>query len=243
MSFSEYICGGYVVVKAGLRPDWLDGALLPEKIVSASGGLCASIPADWAIRWTGMTDEGRLEDAAAFGLDADGLEALMTWTDAAWQDRRLRWNNVLASPEVAREVVSRFAPNCPDLHLIGLALARENAEQFPTAPPEACETGQCCKMGLPGTYETLALRQPLAGGGRPLGFELLGYSHHATPPCSWLCNCLHKPVAEELGIRPNAAGFIDTEADAAKAADYCNRDDVPSEPVTWFPWLIVGYDL
>ena len=239
--WDEYVSGGYCIVQAVPREDWLGEGLLPEMILSASGCRCSSIPDSWAIRWTSMTDEGRLEDAAEFGLDGDGLEALMTWTDAAWADERLRWSNVLASPAVAREVVERFVPDCPDLHLIGLGLARPRAEQFPVAPPEMCETGQCCKRGLPGVYETLALRQPLVEGGQPLGFELLGYSHDATPPCSWLCNSLHQPVAKALDIKPNAAGFIDTEADAQKVADYCNRDDVPSEPVTWHPWLIVEY--
>lgn len=242
MTLNDYVCGGYAVIKAVPRPDWLDGPLLPPKILSASGHLCASIPEVWAIRWANRTDEARLEDATEFGLDGDGLEALMTWTDAAMDDQ-LRWSNVLVSPAVAREVVARFAPGCPDLHIIGLGLAPSHAEQFPATPPETCETGQCCKRGLPGTYETLALGQPLAEGGQPLGFELLGYMEDATPPFSWLCNNLHEPVAEALDIKPNAAGFIDTEADAQKVADYCNRDDVPSEPVTWHPWLIVEYSL
>ncbi len=241
--WDEYVSGGYCIVKAAPREDWLGEGLLPETILSASGRLCPSIPNDWAIRWAGTTDGARLEDAAAFGLDGDQLEALMTWTDAAWSDRRLRWNNVLASPAVAREVVARFAQGCPDLHIIGLGLARPRAEQFPVAPPETCETGQCCNRGLPGVYETLALRQPLADGGQLLGFEVLGYSHDATPPCSWLCNSLHEPVARELGIKPSGMGLIDTEADAQKVTDYCNRDDVPSEPVTWHPWLIVEYPL
>ena len=243
MNSGEYVCGGYAVIKADPRPDRLDGPLLPAKFLSASGCLCSSIPETWAIRWTSMTDEVRLEGAAEFGLDADGLEALMTWTDEAWADQRLRWNNVLSSPAVAREVVTRFVPDCPDLYIIGLGLPRPRAERFPTPPPETGDTGQCCKMGLPGVYETLALRQPLADGGQPLGFELLGYMEDATPPCSWLCNSLHQPVAEALNIRPNAAGFIDTEADAEKVADHCNRDDVPSEPVVWHPWLIVEYPL
>ncbi len=242
----EYISGGYYIVKAMPRPDWKSADLLPAKIISASGDMCPSIPDAWAIRWTDRTQASRLEDAAMFGLSPDELELLLAWTDEAWSDNRLRWTNVLSTPEVARDVATRFVAGGLDVHILGISVRREHAAHFPAVPDEQvdeCESGGCRKNGLPGVYETLALGEPPAEGGRRLGFELLGFMMDAPPPFSWLANDLEAPVADELRIRPSVDGFIATEADARKAADYCNRDDVPSEPVHWLPWLIVEYDL
>ena len=243
MDLGDFVFGGTILVRAFPAPDWLAGPLLPETILSASGCLCASVPDTWAIRWAWPSEAERLEQAAAFGLTADQLEALTSWTDAAWDDHRLRWPSVLSSPDVARDLAEQFLADQADLHILGLGLPLEHVERFSVAPTGQCEGGTCCSVGSPGVYETLSLRQRLPEGGRILGYEILAYLNDAPPPCSWLCNSLHGPAAEALGITPNAAGFIESHAEAQAAADFCNRDDVPSEPAFWAPWAIVEYPL
>ena len=93
--------------------------------------------------------------------------------------------------------------------------------------------------GPAGVTELLERREFLAQGGTTLGYELLGMD--VPPLTSWVVNALPLLVQDRLRISVNENGLIDSFQDAARAAEFISSPDVPSEPFSWTPWLIVEY--
>ena len=83
--------------------------------------------------------------------------------------------------------------------------------------------------------------EPIDPSGIVLGFEILGgdgcYNFH-----SHICNSLETELKEELGVKFNENGFIDSYEDADRSAQYINQDE-DAEPVDWYPCLIVRYEI
>ena len=164
----------------------------------------------------------------------------MDWATNQEKASQLLWPNVLVSLATARELLERFMPDRQDLRLLGIALAEQHVPTFLASLAPDCPSGACPRIGLPGVCQALERTEALPDGGEVLGFEILGMAD-APPFHSWLCNGLHELTAKELGIRPNARGFIDGQADVEKVAEFCNRPDTPGEPTSWGAWRIVEY--
>ena len=241
MDLGDFVCGGYAIIKSYPRPDWLGEGLLPETILSASRCFCEAFPnSDFMSR--GAPENILRKAAATFGIDAEQIAALLDWSEQRSHSGEIVWPYWFASLHTGREFAERFSPAAEGLHLIGIAIHSSLAPPVVQALFKPVQPfGDFPPIAPPTTSETIERAEPLAPGGESLGFEVLGMD--CDPFHSWLCGSLHGPVAEVLGIRPNAAGFIETADDAQAVADYCNRDDVPSEPVFWVPWAIVEYPM
>ncbi|MFB6888368.1 hypothetical protein ACFCX4_03510 [Kitasatospora sp. NPDC056327] len=78
-----------------------------------------------------------------------------------------------------------------------------------------------------------------AGGGRRIGWEVLGYDGGTLH--GWLCNDLARDAARELGTAPDRRGLLPGRESAERLAAWANgRDD--TKPVTWFPAALVEWD-
>ncbi len=232
---SGMISAGYMLAKRTLRPDYICSQLMPERILSASECLVDFVPDLWTIDWTRLPDEERAKKARVFGMDAAARRQVSLWVEEGVDKGAFGWPNVFFSTDDAREFVRRFVPGQEDLVLFGLGLPERLSELFIESETPSDETGAS------GVFEAISRLQPLEDGGRVLGFEILGYDTSGYH--SWLCNGLEQDVADELSVRPNADGFVDTYHDAMKAAEFCGRDEVGAEPGFWAPWLVVEYDL
>ena len=233
---SDYYSAGFTITRRVDRPDWCSARLLPEKLLSLSDHICPIAPETWCIEWTGDTRETRLEKAAAFGLDADGLERLTAWVTARFGES-IGWPNICLDPGTARELASLLP--APDLAHCELAVHRRHWKRFmrAAAPPPHQPGG--APVGPPGIYEALQ-RKAAVTTGKVLGHEPLVFDRSLSD--SWLCNGLDREVESELGIRPNRHGFIESFEDACRCVEYISRDDVGAEPGLWLPWLVVELD-
>jgi hypothetical protein len=134
-----------------------------------------------------------------------------------------------------------FVPARVDLHLIGIALPEGALDSFlrDTAPLEPAEGFS--PEGESGYFTMAKRREQFEPGGRMLGSEALNIEFRQVSH-SWLCNQLETHCAATLGIRPNAAGFIETLEDAQRCCDEISREEVGSEPGPWLPFALVEYE-
>ena len=235
---SQFISAGFLVTREVMRPPYVSEALLPPRMVSASGCIASFIPDTWCIEWTEDTVDRRVEDAAAFGLDSRGLADVTAWVTPRF-DTSIRWPNVIVDLTTANELVSRFLDALPDARVLELALHTSMCEEFcqETEPPP--QQPGFAPTGRQGVHEVILAHKPPTAGGRVLGFEPLVFDYSLS--CSWLCNSLDTVVHEALGIRPNQHGLIEAFGDARRCVQYISRDDVGAEPGLWMPWLIIDH--
>jgi hypothetical protein len=216
---------GYFLTKPVAGNDRsMDSSLLPGPLISLSTCLAESAFEYW---WSAEN----VESATGFGVPAGRLPELVTW----YRDRfgvEFGAPNVAFTLAVVHEFIEQFVEDPADLVVLGCALAADQADrllQHPAAPDQ----------GEYGVYEAIRGDMPLDEGGEVLGYEVLSYEYGIEH--SWLCGGLERDAREVLGISPGSWGLIAGESDARAVAAYANRDDVPTEPGTWFPWLVVRY--
>jgi hypothetical protein len=154
-------------------------------------------------------------------------------------DESIGWPNVCFTLDVAREIVGLFLGQAEGVVVFELGLHRTLVDAFceaaepPPPQPGFAPWGRC------GVAEAILKDTPLTQGGTLLGFEPLQFDR--APGCSWLCNGLEAVARDDLGITPNAGGFIDTFEKASMVVDHISKDDVPSEPGLWLPWLVIDH--
>jgi hypothetical protein len=233
-TLDDFICGGYYVAK--IPHDYKKTELIPDGLVAVSTCVTETLPDTWAIAWVKSSDKQRREAAQNCGLGPDQLARFIAWTtEKLDKDSQIGWPNVLLSLGTAKELVETFAVDLTAFRLLGIGLHREQADEViehlrPKAP----------HVGEDGLLKGLRKRQPLAAGGRFLGYDLLGTeiggSFH-----SWFCNGLEKDIWERCRIRPNAFGLIDTWSAALECAQYAGDRKTGAEPGKWNAWVVVNY--
>ena len=239
MDLGQYVSAGFVVTRRFARPDYAAADLLPPMLVSASPDLADFIPDVWAIAWCGVAPADRTATAARLGIAPGRVDQVVAGVTGLIADNaRYGWPNICYSREAAA-AVERLAAPADRLVVLELALAQDDAARFVSEsvpPPPAPGYAPTGEAGV-----RTAIRRGVApdSNGRPLGFEPLCFDHALG--CSWLCNGLEVAVAQTLGIRPNAAGLIDTAGQAQSAVAYISRDDVGAEPGLWLPWLLIEH--
>ena len=233
---SGYVSGGFYVTKRVKRSAWTSKDLLPDRLFSASGCICTFVPDTWCIEWA---QKPHTEDThRAFNLTTDQLHGLTGWVTPRLGES-IGWPNVCFSLDVAREMVGSYLGQAEPVVVFELGLHRALVGAFGEAAEPPPPQPGFAPLGRAGVYEAVLKETRLAQGGTPLGFEPLQFDR--APGCSWLCNGLEAVAHDELGIAPNAYGFIDTFEQARVVVDHISRDDVPSEPGLWVPWLVLEH--
>lgn len=225
----EHVAGGFVLVEATDRREWMDPELVPGVLWSPSDCLCTVLPDCGATEkdWPACAPAD-VETLARLGVDR---AAYRSWVGDAVAAGRLGWWNILQDVDCARRFAARFLTAADRPKLLGIAL--------PPGEPFEHEAEQ--RPPRSGVEIALDRRAALPAGGVPLGYEVLG--SEAGSFHSFLCNSLERLYAERLGIRLNEHAKIPSLADARRAAELTRSDEVGAEPVDWRPWLIVEYPL
>src|SRR5438034_8566282 len=87
MEVSEFISGGYYVVKPVSRPE-VFSTLLPRNILTLSSCIAEIAPDFWAVEGYKYTEEKRTAEAFKFGIPASLVPEMTKWVTAEthyWQ--------------------------------------------------------------------------------------------------------------------------------------------------------------
>ena len=235
---SEFTSAGFLVTREVERPSYLSAELLPDRIISTCSCIASFVPDSGCIRWAQDPPRPRIEYAEKFGLDPAALEEITAWATSRF-GTTVRWPNVVSDLDAAKALVSRFLRDLPGVRVLELGLHRSMTDVFcQTAEPPPQKPG-FAPIGREGVHQLILEGKPLTQSGAVLGFEPRVYLHILS--CSWLCNHLETVVERALGIKPNRHGLLERFDDACACVQYISRDDVPSEPGLWLPWLIVDH--
>jgi hypothetical protein len=228
----QVVAGGYILVVPFVPPEFMANPRLPAQMVTADAFLAAIGPGLWALPWVNQLERYRQEQTA-FGIDDAALPEVSAWVEAQRQAGEWGWPRIFPRIQPASEFLARFHPTGAP-KIVGLGLPSEYLDEVLDEHPDVPG------MGVDGYIETLRQRQPLAGGGVELGYEILGEEPGGDFD-SWHVNGLEPLVHRELGIEVNQFGLIDNLDAARRAAEFIGRPDTPAEPVPWRPWLLVSY--
>jgi hypothetical protein len=166
-----------------------------------------------------------MEEAEEFGIPTSRMAELVSWAKTQNNSNYLVYSDVAP----ALELLDRFVTN-PATRVVGIGLHQTLLELFQS------QLSKDVNKGL-GLLELVNEQRPPADGGRPVGFEPLGFE--GTKFHSWLCHYAPDEVYKRFGIRPNHFGLIDRLEDARKANDYLL--ETGAEPAIWVPWLVLDY--
>jgi hypothetical protein len=225
INFDDYIGGGYFLVKLVPRPPEL-GEPLPQTILTLSNCFTEIAPDDWTVGGYKYEDSERASEAKKFGIPAEvvpELVKLMTQETGTLLPRA--FPNLSVGMEFYRCCAAKL-----EFALVGIGLHRSLTTSFHQQLDKDINGGY-------GLVERVDLDQPLAKGGRPLGYEPLGFE--GTHFHSWLCHSMPKEASERLGLLPNRDGFIDTLDDAVRITEHMVATG--AEPAIWEPWLVARY--
>ncbi len=231
---SHYL-GGYYLVEGLPRPSQLS-QFLPPTLWTISSCFCSVYPDTWALSWVSAGREDREAVRARLGLDDDGFGVLQAQVDAAFEAERFGWPNVWLDRASAEAFYRQYLVALPHMRLLAVVLPAAYLDEFLQHHTPAPGFGAC------GLYQLLSRRLSPPGPTQTLGYEILGVEEGGS--ChSFLCNYLEVPYRHELGVRFNDYGLINDYADAVRATNYTNLPSTGSEPVPWYPWLILEYEL
>lgn len=225
----DFVSGGYLIARPAARTPYMDAALVPERVLTASNCIVSFVPDSWAFDW-GEDLQRRRDAAAACGLGEAEHDGLTVWADAALQDGRLGWPNVLFEVEAAFELKRRF--RLDDFVIFGISLPTDLAGAF---------LEENAGHAPPGHVQAISAGRPPADGGQRLGFDVLGWEGGIAGFHSYLCNGLETEFRAALGVVPNARGFFDSEGEARRCAAHVDGREDLGEPGLWLPWLVQEY--
>ena len=230
MAGPNFGAGGYFLSRPVIRDDdYMSTELLPPSFLSLSDCLTDSAFEYW---WN---EENAAEAAAEFGVGKRRLPDLIDWYRSRLGPE-LGAPNVAFSTSVIYEFLREFVDDPSGFVILGCGLSEGHRIQLlenHEAPPD---------MGEYGVFEMLKDASVLEPGGQAMGFEILSYQYGLEH--SWLYNSLERVVESQFGFRPNpTTGLLDSYDEAVEIAQFMNLGEIGAEPGTWFPWLVVQYQI
>jgi hypothetical protein len=229
----DMVAAGYIVTRRIQRPAYSDASLVPSRLITASECMADMFPSLWALRWTAFSEDERAVEAAKFGVAPDDLPRLIEYMSRALDQREFGWPCVWFSSEAAIAAIKEFVPAFDKLVLMGLGLPRDLVGDFLARATPEDHSGMCTM---------LRTGNSMASGGKPLGWEILGYEFGGGLH-SWLCNSVEKEASLQLGIRPGGNGLLVCEHDARSVVEMIRRGAVGAEPAAWFSFLLAEYNI
>jgi hypothetical protein len=214
-------------------PDYLTGAQLPDRLLSASSDMTLVEPRTWALEWVDVTDETRLDALTRLGISAEHLDDVITWVTQAQLSGRWKWPGLFDSLESARAFADRFTPMSSPV-IVGLGVRSSMRDEILSDHPDF--PGRATA----GFVEVLREGSALSEGGTTLGHEILG-EEAGGGFHSWLCFNLEPLVRSALGVVVNEHGLISDWHEAIRAADLIRTEGSGAPPIPWQPWLLVEY--
>jgi len=232
MTILDWIQAGYFLISTRETP-WHDGQLLPQRVVTASNCIVDCFPDTRLLPPANSPGSDHDELRSRLQLHEDEYSGLLAWIDSVWSAERFGPPGVFFSLDDAREFCHRFLGKIDaQIRLIGLSL---DSALVPDYEEALCRAGVVTKL--------LRL-DPLAPGGKRLGFDVLGEDAYDSEVFhTFSCNGLEKAYSEILGVSFNEHGLIEEYPAAVAECDYTTRDEVGAEPAAWFPFRIDEYAL
>ena len=224
---------GYYVARMAKRSAYMAPEMIPEEVLSASGCICECFPDDWAIEWASVSQEERVRAAGALGVSPANIGNVISWGTESF-GKHFGWPSAFYTLEAAVQARATFLPDDPSIVTFGLSLEEADVQEFLAA------AGPKNHMGPSGIFECVNAGATTRYGGEFLGFELLS-TDSGLLTCSWLCNGLEKECAQQLGVRTNRSGFIQSYSDALRCAEFISRPETGAEPGLWLPWRVTMY--
>lgn len=223
---TDYISGGYYVLKTIPRPHDLSG-ILPNTLLTISTCFTRVVRDIIELQWDIYDNVGETiaEEAKEFGIPNAKIPEVVTWAKAQANTHYSVYSEVEPALELRRLFIRE-----PSAHVIGIGLHTSLLDSFESQLEKDVNRGS-------GLLELVREKRPPAEGGAVLGFEPLGFE--ATTFHSWLCHYAPDEVFKRFGIRPNGFGLIDTLHDARRANEYLL--ETGAEPAIWEPWLVFDY--
>lgn len=230
---SEWRVGGYFL-KGPVATGALRDERLPRRVWSISSCVSTSYPDEGYLTWVQSSPERQVELCQSLDLSTDELAELKGEVSALFDQGLVRWPNVFGTLCAARDFHARWLTDVPDVQLLEIAL------KTPDVPVFLSDVASLSNNEGDGVLSVLGEERPV-GDGQVWGFEVLGFVFGAFH--TYLCHGLETEFMDTLGVRFNEHGLITDWADASKASDWINRDEVGAEPVPWYPWRISRYAL
>jgi hypothetical protein len=233
--YESLVSVGYYVPRLVAPSSMLSQGLLPSEILTLTSCLTDLFPDSWAVEWVRCSYDDRAATAARFGMPSSGVQALVRSVTELHDTGDIGWPNVWSKLEAARRLIGEALPNPSDVLLVGAGIPVDFVEEFlHQLAPEPRE-GPC------GAFQMANARQALASHGEFLGWEVLGFDGAGCH--SWLCNSLHIPAAEHLGVELGKFGLLSSEQAARDVIRMIAEDPSKAEPSAWVPTGIVRYAL
>lgn len=229
-----FISGGYFFTQGKNPPEWANLELLPQTLWSVSSVISDDMfPDSWVFSWGGDRDD---RDKTYFqkqlGMDISSFSEMQSFFDELYEQKKVGFPNIVYSLSLARELYKRYFWKVPNLKLLGLGLSETHIDEFAT------------KMAFPSQYLKSSLRykvlqlEKLPDDGVSLGFDILGFDGAIF--WAFITNNFETQFWQNLGIRLNSHGYIDSYDDAVIALEYA-RTHHPEEG-KWFLWKVIAYD-
>ena len=239
----RYIVGGYFLSVPRPEPD--PHAQMPRLVtLGADHSPRRFFPFASLMTWTSSDDAEVAAGAAPFRLDSALLQQARRWADEEFGQTFGAWHAIY-SLAAARRMAATFLRQAEELELWGVGLPISLVGRFLKQSTPAPSPPGYAPIGTGAVHDMVARRRPVAGGGTPLGHEILCYemvdfqsveSRHGDP----------SDVLARTRVQPNDLGLIDTLAAARRVA-------VATDPTLglrggwqrtdWMPWLVVRYRL
>jgi hypothetical protein len=223
---SEYISGGYFIVKPIGRPEG-PFSLLPQTLITLSTCLAAIAPDAWTMAWGNNTREEAAEHVAKFGIPAHLAPEMVDWVKA--ETPVGHYPSAFLSLQKASEFVRRFVIG-NGVEIVGIGLHKSLLPSFYGQLEKDANRGY-------GLLERVELKESLADGGTVLGYEPLGFE--TTHFHTWLCHYMPDEAKKLFGVRPNENGLVADLQDAIQVTEHMVRTG--AEEAIWEPWLLVKY--
>ncbi len=229
VNLNDFYSGGYFLIRAA-NLDWGDEEkLLPEWQLSFCDHMANKFDESW-----GWSEAGGKDVVTEFGMPPTKLDEFMAWFKSDYR-ATIDIFSMFYSVSGVRKFIQQFEINAEQLHIIGTGLHKESVAHSWEEPLD--------ELHNVGVRKRIQQHLPIEVGGRPIGFEVVGFDDHVFL-CSWLCNYLHRDMHELFGIRPNEYALIETYAEAKKVLDWINENQPGrAEPGQYDVWLMVDYPL
>lgn len=226
----NFYLGGYYIVKPTNREDWMDGEIFQDVVLSASSCICEFFP-DLDIIWS-QSEKKKKKYRKELMMDEKTFDEMKEFICERYE--AFESQCVFDSYEDIFKFYNRFFSTRDDLKIIGIALPKKFKRVFlEDADENDAETleSEVCK--------NIFYEKYINPKGKILGYEILGYEYSSFH--SYICNNLFDYYRDKYGFKLNENGFISTLEEVEKLVDYTNRENLPSEPVLWLPWILIEY--
>lgn len=200
-------------------------------------------------------------------LDRKSYSKLRKWIKREHRAGHIEFPNIFLDLNTAKEFHQKYLEHILDLEIIGMGVSKETIDKYrrdekrsqmrwiaerrmrSEAPvrglfferlEDYMPDERTFKMREDSLLVVLSRYEPIDPSGAVLGFEILGddgcYNFHSP-----ICNHLETDLKDDLGVRFNESGFIDSFEDADRSALFINQCE-DAESSYWYPCLIVRYD-